>query len=198
MRHKRLACFVKRGQHILDANALMDGPWFVGTNIYMCKPGRRIFICILPKCQPLRAINLPIEYYHPDFLKHVGHKLGKLLKVDAITSAAIRGWYARLCVQISTANPLPKHVKIGAFWQDIVYENLPLLCYWCRWIGHRETHCSEVSPDLHTKPHHVLVTRSDQGAQDHDQEHTPWKTVQTRRARVRGSHTESFQHGKLP
>ena len=91
MRHKRLACFVKRGQHILDANALMDGPWFVGTNIYMCKPGRRIFIRILPKCQPLRAINLPIEYYHPDFLKHVGHKLGKLLKVDAITSAAIRG-----------------------------------------------------------------------------------------------------------
>ena len=33
--------------------------------------------------------QLPIEYYHPEFLKHVGKKLGKLLKVDAITSAAI-------------------------------------------------------------------------------------------------------------
>ena len=35
--------------------------------------------------------QLLIEYYHPEFLKHMGHKLGKLLKVDAITSAAIRG-----------------------------------------------------------------------------------------------------------
>ena len=43
-------------------------------------------------------ILLPIEYYHPEFLKHVGKKLGKLLKVDAITSAAIRGRYARVCV----------------------------------------------------------------------------------------------------
>ena len=48
-------------------------------------------------------ILLPIEYYHPEFLKHVGKKLGKLLKVDAITSAAIRGRYASVCDQINMA-----------------------------------------------------------------------------------------------
>ena len=39
----------------------------------------------------IRLEQLPIEYYHLEFLKHMGKKFGKLLKVDAITSAAIRG-----------------------------------------------------------------------------------------------------------
>ena len=125
----------------------------------------------------IRLEQLPIEYYHPEFLKHVGKKIGKLLKVDAITSAAIRGQYAKVCVQIHMADPLPKRVKIGLFWQDIVYENLPMLCYRCGRLGHMEPHCSEGMlkptmvphvPDSHTpadpplKPTHVL---------------TPWKTV---------------------
>ena len=55
----------------------------------------------------IRLEQLPIEYYHPDFLKHVGNKLGKLVKVDVVTSTAIRGRYARLCVQINMAYPLP-------------------------------------------------------------------------------------------
>ena len=91
----------------------------------------------------IRLEQLPIEYYQPEFLKHVGQKYGKLLKIDAITNAAIRGRYAQVCVQINTTDPLPKRVRIGSFWQDIVYENLLVLCYQCRRIGHRETHCSE-------------------------------------------------------
>ena len=91
----------------------------------------------------IRLEQLPIEYYHSEFLKHVGNKLGKLLKIDAITNAAIRGRYARVCVQMNTTDPLPKRVRIGSFWQDIVYENLPVLCFQCGRIGHRETHCSE-------------------------------------------------------
>ena len=114
-------------------HALMDGPWFVGDQ-YLHVQAWKV------DCHPhvakistmavwIRLEQLPIEYYHPEFLQHVGNKLGKLLKIDAMTSAAIRGRFARLCVQVNTAYPLPKCVKIGAFWQDIVYENLPLLCY---------------------------------------------------------------------
>ena len=154
MRHKRLACFVKRGQHILDANALMDGPWFVGDQY------------------------LHVQAWEADFHLHIAkistttvwlwHKLGKLLKVDDITSTAIRGRYARLCVQINTATPLPKRVKIGAFWQDIVYENLPLLCYRCGRIGHRELHCSETSTNPHTEPPQGNIVRGDQGTPGRD------------------------------
>ena len=71
----------------------------------------------------------------------MGIKLGKLLKIDVVTSSAICGHFARLCVQIDINKPLAKRIKIGTicrfkkkkkigtFWQDIVYENLPILCY---------------------------------------------------------------------
>ena len=121
----------------------------------------------------IRLEQLPIEYYHIEFLKHVGHKLGKLLKVDAITSAAIRGRHARLCVQINMTNPLPKRVKIGSFWQDIVYENLPLLCYRCRRIGHREAHSSEGLVETPTMTPLEPDPRADQGTSSPSYETTP-------------------------
>ena len=141
--------------------------------------------------------QLPIEYYHPEFLKHVGNKLGKLLKVDAITSAAIRGRYARLCVQINMTNPLLKRVNIGSFWQDIVYENLPMLCYRCGRIGHREIHCSEGLTKTPTTAPLEPDTHVDQGTSVPTHETTPWKMVQTRCARAQGPPPETSTRGKL-
>ena len=141
--------------------------------------------------------QLPIEYYHPEFLKHVGNKLGKLLKVDAITSATIRGRYARLCVQIHMTNPLLKCVKIGSFWQDIVYENLPMICYWCGRIGHHKTHCFEGLTKTPTMAPLELDPRVDQGTSASTHETTPWKTVQTWHARAQGPPPETSTRGKL-
>ena len=127
----------------------------------------------------------------------MGKKLGKLLKVDAITSVAIRGRFAKVCVQINIANPLPKRVKIGSLWQDIVYENLPMLCYKCGRIGHKETQCTENSPyqttglPQETENHNPTTSL-------HEPVHasTPWKTVQTRRSRTRGCPNEIMQLSK--
>ena len=141
--------------------------------------------------------QLPIEYYHQEFLKHVGKKLGKLLKVDAITSAAIRGRYARVCVQINMANPLPKRVKIGSFWQDIVYENLSMLCYRCSRLGHREPQCTEgLSSPATTIPHENEPTTPTVSPIDPNHVSTPWKTVQTRHTRTRGCQHETTPSGK--
>ena len=139
--------------------------------------------------------QLPIEYYHPEFLKHVGKKLGKLLKIDAITRAAIRGRFTRVCVQINTANPLPKRVKIGSFWQDIVYENLLMFCYKCGRIGHREMHCTEHSPNQTTLlPHKIDSHNPTDSLHEPTHMSTTWKTVQTRRSRTRGRPNELMQH----
>ena len=133
-------------------HALMDGPWFVGDHYLHVQAWEADFHPHVAKISTtavwIRLEQLPIEYYHPEFLKHMGNKLGKLLKIDAVTSASMRGRFARLCVQVNTAYPLPKRVKIRAFWQDIVYENLPMLCYRCGRIGHRESHCSKPTKEM--------------------------------------------------
>ena len=147
--------FIMRFDVIKDYHhALMDGPWFVGDQYLHVQAWEADFHPHIAKITKIavwiRLEQLPIKYYHPEFLKHVGQKLGKLLKEDAITSAAIQGRYARVCVQINIANPLPKHVKVGSFWQDIVYENLPMLCYKCGRLGHREP--SAQKPTLRKHP----------------------------------------------
>ena len=86
--------FTMRFDHVQDyQHALMDGSWFVGDQYLHVQAWEVDFHPHMGKISTtavwLRLENLPIEYYHPDFLKHVGHKLGKLLKVDAITNAAI-------------------------------------------------------------------------------------------------------------
>lgn len=70
----------------------------------------------------------------------MGNKQGKLLKRDAVTSSTMRRRFRRLCVQINTNNSLPKRVKFGY----IVYENIPMLCFRCRRVIHKEVSCLEV------------------------------------------------------
>ena len=178
----------------------MDGPWFVGDHYLHMQAWEEDFHPHVAKISTtaiwIHLEQLPIEYYHPEFLKHVGNKLGKLLKIDVVTSAVMRGRFARLCVQVNTTYPLPKRVKIRAFWQDIVYENLPMLCYRCSRIGHRETHCTEPSQVLQDTDKPGVIIRDESGLQEPMQNHTPWKTVQTRRLRPRGNQTDPSHRGK--
>ena len=181
-------------------HALMDGPWFVGDHYLHVQAWEEDFHPHVAKISTtaiwIHLEQLPIEYYHPEFLKHVGNKLGKLLKIDVVTSAVMRGRFARLCVQVNTTYPLPKRVKIGAFWQDIVYENLPMLCYRCSRIGHRENHCTEPSQVLQDMDKPGVIIRDESRLQEPVQNHTPWKTVQTRRLRPRGNQTDPLHRCK--
>ena len=167
-------------------HALMDGPWFVGNQYLHVQAWAANFHPHVAKISNtavwIHLKQLPIEYYHPEFLKHVGNKLEKLLKIDVVTSVASRGRFAKLCVQFNIAYPLSKRVKIRAFWQDIVYENLPILCFRYGRLGHREVTCPEPS---HAMPHTHPSDQEPHGETempDLENNHTPWKTVQTRRS----------------
>nr|POE76467.1 hypothetical protein CFP56_18920 [Quercus suber] len=189
------------GRQLGYRHALMDGPWFVGEQYLHVQAWEADFHPHVAKISNTAVwIHLeqrPIEYYHPDFLKHVGNKLGKLLKIDVVTSAASHGRFARLCVQFNIAYLLPKRVKIGAFWQDIVYENLPFLCFRCGHLGHREATCLEPSHDMNPKHPPDQEPHGETGMLDLENNHSPWKTVQTRRSSTRGKFSEQQARGKL-
>ena len=78
--------FITRFDLVKDyQHALMDGPWFVGDQYLHVQAWEVDFHPHIAKISTtvvwIRLENLPIEYYHPNFLKHMGYKLGKLLKV---------------------------------------------------------------------------------------------------------------------
>ena len=91
-----------------------------------------------------------------------------------------------MCVQINMIDPLPKRVKIGSFWQDIVYENLPVLYYQCGRIGHRESQCTESMVQPTTDPQASASQCPADPLLATTHVSTPRKTVQTRHTRARG------------
>lgn len=90
--------------------------------------------------------KLPPEFYDAEILRKIGNKLGIILKVDAHTNDALRGQYARICVQVCTDNALKTRVYIGHHTQLVIYEGLNMICFVCGKVGHKNVAC----PDCHT------------------------------------------------
>lgn len=70
----------------------------------------------------------------------------KLFKLDANTSLASRGKFARICVDIDLCKPLVSKVHIGDFVQVIEYEAIHTLCFECGVVGHRKDNCPKLFP----------------------------------------------------
>ena len=122
--------FIMRFDVLKDYHhALMDGPWLMGDQYLHVQAWEADFHSHIAKISTtavwIRLEQLPIEYYHLEFPKHVGNKLGKLLKVDAITSAAIRGRYASVCVQINMANLFRNVWKLALFGKTLSMKTFP-------------------------------------------------------------------------
>lgn len=125
--------------------ALHGGPWFIlGSFLSMrlwepnfAPQSSTISHSAIWACLP----HLSMEIYDKTVLERIGRKLGGLLKIDAYTSATLRGHYARTCIQVSLNIPVKKSVKIENHRQKIVYEGKGTLCTGCGCLGHTSKTC---------------------------------------------------------
>ncbi|XP_009772651.1 uncharacterized protein [Nicotiana sylvestris] len=82
---------VKFFEEVNLSKALHQGPWFINGHYLSVKKWVPNFVASKEKLQIsavwLRLPQLPTEFYDSTILARIGNKIGKLLKIDACTSA---------------------------------------------------------------------------------------------------------------
>ncbi|CAI0426560.1 unnamed protein product [Linum tenue] len=130
--------------------ALTGGPWVILDHyliVHQWSPSFRT------SDKPHRSVvawvqlpELPVHFYHREILFALGNLIGRTVKLDYHTENLERGKFARIAVELDMTRPLPSRIRLDGAWQQITYENLPIICYECGRIGHVEEDCPQLLP----------------------------------------------------
>lgn len=131
---------------------LTQGPWMIDDNYLTIRKWIPNFILDdnPPKALTawVRIPHLAVEYFDSTFLKKIGSKIEKILRIDKTTVQAMRGQFTRITVEIDLTKPLlSKFWLKGRVWR-IHYEGFHMICFQCGCWGHSVVECPNV-----TNPH---------------------------------------------
>ncbi|WOK96360.1 hypothetical protein Cni_G05067 [Canna indica] len=177
---------------------LSGGPWFFRGQALSLILWKEKFQPMLEDISMIpiwvQLPGLPFEFLHKNILPQIAVVIGQPMKYDDYTMAGTRRKFARICVMVDIKKPLEQGIwietKRGKFFQSIAYENVPVICYACGRIGHREESClamkekkdNGVSEDMDTSEKDRAVDKADEALMG------PWIQVQKRGRRFgRGS-----------
>lgn len=154
-------------------NVLKNGPWFVSGHFLSVERQEPNFVAAEAK-QTVSAIwvrlpHLPTQFYDEALLKRIGNSIGSLLKIDACTSATLRGRYARLCIQVPLEEPVTTRILISSYLQQIIYEGEGFLCKKCGRLGHIQSRC--LHQDM--EGHHQKESTKDGANSQHNSNQLP-------------------------
>ncbi|KAI5352205.1 hypothetical protein L3X38_005096 [Prunus dulcis] len=126
---------------------LTEGPWIISGQ-YLTLQKWRTGFCpatahITRMAAWIRVSAIQLECFDVWALKRIGNLLGKLLKIDALTTSQNRGKFARLCIELDMTKPLDAFIQINQIWYNIEYEGLPDICYHCGLYGHKSDSCTQ-------------------------------------------------------
>ncbi|OMP00911.1 reverse transcriptase [Corchorus capsularis] len=130
--------------------ALAEGPWVIFGHYLTVRRWRPDFrpseAVINSTAAWIRFPELPTEYFDERFLLALGNTIGRAIKVDKTTHFAFRGKFARVCVEIDLNKKLVPNVMVDDRWTRVEYEGLPLFCFHCGYIEHRD--CSDFKAQI--------------------------------------------------
>lgn len=114
--------FEKREDYV---KTVEGGPWVIADHYFTIRKWSTNFRPSVEKISKtmvwVRFPELPIEYYDREFLFMLGATIGNPGRVDATRENAMRGKFARLCVEVDFNKLLISRVKIGRFHQRAEY-----------------------------------------------------------------------------
>lgn len=110
----------------------------------------------------VRILNLPIELFRESVIHKFASCIGDPIKIDGNTFEAKKGRFARFCVEIETNKPLQLGLHICGKVYQVVYENLPSLCYGCGRVGHTLGECASNNPIIEPTVQSDVSTQSPQ------------------------------------
>lgn len=84
---------------------------------------------------------LLVECFKHNLLMVVSKTINKAIKIDLTTQEAVRGKYARACVEVNLAKTLLPSVTLYGRRQLVEYEGLHQICFQCGRYGHRVEGC---------------------------------------------------------
>ena len=70
-----------------------------------------------------------------------GEKIGKLVKIDEVTSLVSRDHFARMCMEIDLEKPLISKSQLRHKERKIEYESIHLVCFSCGRFNYRNDEC---------------------------------------------------------
>ncbi|CAI0423093.1 unnamed protein product [Linum tenue] len=126
-------------------SAITGGPWVILDHYLLVhqwtphfrstdKPHRSVVAWV-------QFPDLPVHFYHREVLFAIGNLVGRTVKLDYHTETLQRGKFARIAIELDMTKPLPTRIYLDGAWQQVLYENLPQICYECGKIGHTEDLC---------------------------------------------------------
>ncbi|CAL1375310.1 unnamed protein product [Linum trigynum] len=187
--------------------ALTGGPWMILDHylvVHQWSPSFRT------SDKPHRSVGawiqlpeLPVHFYHREVLFALGNLIGRTIKLDYHTEHMERGKFARIAVELDMSKPLPTRIWLDGFWQQVLYENLPTICYGCGRIGHEEISC----PERMITPTNAIIAIPDSNptvvslvtSPEPPAGYGPWMQVtrKTRRHNRKGTESTSVNGGNL-
>jgi hypothetical protein len=132
------------------ARALKGNPWTIRNSWFMVqewdreKDPKELAFQKVPIW--IQLWGLPLHCKTIAMGKHIGAQLG-LAEDSALYDFPDKARIVKIKVQIDATQPIRPgifigNVKDGIKWVDFRYENLPLFCFQCGYIGHSENNCN--------------------------------------------------------
>ncbi|XP_019158181.1 PREDICTED: uncharacterized protein LOC109154898 [Ipomoea nil] len=125
--------------------AMFEGLWMVLDHYLIVKPWVPDFDPYSDTTEKVlvwaRIPCFPVEYYIYIFLRKLGNKVGRTIRVDQATSLVSRGMFARICVEVDITKPLISKFKYEDKVRSVAYEGIHMIYFSCGIYGHAADSC---------------------------------------------------------